>query len=97
MRHVEPPLAGRYALVDEIGAGGMGSVWRAWDVRERRHVAVKLLGRYDDAMLQRFVREQAVRIHHPHVVAPHGWAADGGRVLLAMDLVAGGSVEALLA
>jgi len=97
MRAGEPPLAGRYALVDEIGAGGMGSVWRARDLRERRYVAVKLLGRYDDALLQRFVREQAVRVHHRHVVAPHDWAADGGRVLLAMDLVGGGSVEDLLA
>jgi serine/threonine protein kinase len=96
MRAVEPPLAGRYVLLDEIGAGGMGSVWRARDLRAQRHVAVKLLGRYDDALLQRFVREQAVRVHHPHVVAPHDWAADGGRVLLAMDLVAGGSVESLL-
>lgn len=97
MRTPAPPLAGRYVLLDEIGAGGMGSVWRAWDVRERRHVAVKLLGRYDDALLQRFVREQGVRVRHPHVVAPHDWAADGGRVLLAMDLVAGGSVATLRA
>lgn len=97
MRTPEPPLAGRYVLLDEIGAGGMGSVWRAWDTREGRHVAVKLLGRYDDALLQRFVREQGVRVRHPHVVAPHDWAVDGGRVLLAMDLVAGGSVATLRA
>ncbi|MDP2775527.1 MAG: serine/threonine-protein kinase [Nocardioides sp.] len=96
MRPTHPPLAGRYVLLDQVGAGGMGSVWRAWDLRERRLVAAKLLGRYDDALLQRFVREQAVRIRHRHVVAPHDWAADGGRVLLAMDLVAGGSVEDLL-
>ena len=46
-------LAGRYLLADEIGVGGMGSVWRAWDLRERRHVAVKLLARHDEALLQR--------------------------------------------
>lgn len=97
MRAPDPPLAGRYALLDEIGSGGMGSVWRAWDLRARRQVAVKLLGRYDDPLLQRFVREQGVRVRHPHVVAPHDWAVDGGRVLLAMDLVAGGSVATLRA
>jgi serine/threonine protein kinase len=97
MGTTEPPLAGRYVLLDEVGAGGMGSVWRAWDLRERRLVAAKLLGRYDDALLQRFVREQAVRIRHPHVVAPTGWAADADRVVLTMDLVAGGSVETLRA
>lgn len=90
------PLAGRYLLLDQIGAGATGSVWRAWDLRERRHVAAKVLGRHDDTLLQRFVREQAVRVQHPHVVAPAGWAAGDDRVLLTMDLVAGGSLARLL-
>ncbi len=93
----ERAVAGRYVLLDQVGTGGMGSVWRAWDLRERRHVAVKVLGRHDDALLQRFVREQSVRVPHPHVVAPRDWAAEGGRVLIAMDLVAGGSLADLLA
>ena len=90
------PLAGRYLLVDQIGAGGMGSVWRAWDLRNRRFVAAKVLGRHDAGMLLRFVREQSVRIRHPHVVAPSGWAADDDLVVLTMDLVRGGSVQTLL-
>ena len=36
-------LAGRYAFVDVLGSGGMGSVWRVWDARESRYRAVKLL------------------------------------------------------
>jgi serine/threonine-protein kinase len=92
-----PPLAGRYVLLDQVGAGGMGSVWRAWDVREERYVAAKVLGQHDSSMLLRFVREQSVRIRHPHVVAPTGWAADDDLVVFTMDLVRGGSVEALLA
>jgi serine/threonine-protein kinase len=43
------------------------------------------------------VREQSVRVQHPHVVPPTGWAADDDVVVLTMDLVRGGSVEALLA
>jgi serine/threonine-protein kinase len=91
-----PPLAGRYALLDQIGAGAMGSVWRARDLRSGDLVAVKVLGAHDSSMLLRFVREQSVRIRHPHVVAPTGWAAEDHRVVFAMDLVRGGSLETLL-
>lgn len=90
------PLAGRYVLIDQIGAGGMGSVWRAWDLRRRVFVAAKVLGQHDSALLLRFVREQSVRIQHPHVVAPGGWAAEDHVVVISMDLVRGGSVATLL-
>jgi len=91
-----PPLAGRYLLVDRIGAGGMGAVWRAWDLRHRTFVAAKVLGQHDSGMLLRFVREQSVRIRHPHVVAPSGWAAEDDLVVFTMDLVRGGSVQTLI-
>ncbi len=89
-------VAGRYRLLDQVGTGGMGSVWRARDERTGRLVAVKVLGRHGSAVLARFVREQAVRVRHPHVVAPHGWAAEDELVVLAMELVTGGSVADLL-
>lgn len=92
-----PPLAGRYALLDQVGAGAMGSVWRARDRRTGELVAVKVLGAHDSTMLLRFVREQSVRVAHPHVVAPTGWAAEDHRVVFTMDLVRGGSVQTLLA
>jgi serine/threonine protein kinase len=91
-----PPLAGRYLLIDQIGAGGMGSVWRAWDLRNQGFVAAKVLGSHDSGMLLRFVREQSVRIRHPHVVAPSGWAAEDNLVIFTMDLVRGGSIQTLL-
>ena len=89
-------VAGRYLMLDQVGAGGMGSVWRARDLRSGRLVAVKVLGHHSGALLARFVREQAVRVRHPHVVAPTGWAADDELVVLAMDLVTGGSVADLV-
>ncbi|WP_371404131.1 protein kinase [Kribbella sp. NBC_00662] len=89
-------FAGRYRLIDLVGTGGMGSVWRAWDLRRSAYVAAKVLGQHDAATLLRFVREQSLRIEHPHVVAPHGWAADDDKVVFAMDLVGGGSVATLL-
>ncbi|MGW1772297.1 serine/threonine-protein kinase [Streptomyces sp. NPDC002104] len=85
-------FAGRYELIDPIGRGGAGAVWRAWDHRRRRYVAAKVLLHSDAHTLLRFVREQALRIDHPHVLAPASWAADDDKVLFTMDLVAGGSL-----
>ncbi|MBV7698874.1 serine/threonine-protein kinase [Streptomyces sp. TRM70350] len=89
-------FAGRYELVDPIGRGGVGAVWRAWDHRRRRYVAAKVLLQRDAHSLLRFVREQALRIDHPHVLAPASWAADDDKVLFTMDLVAGGSLAHLV-
>ncbi len=89
-------FAGRYELVDPIGRGGVGAVWRAWDYRRRRYVAAKVLQQSDAHSLLRFVREQALRIDHPHVLAPTSWAADDDKVLFTMNLVAGGSLVHLV-
>jgi serine/threonine-protein kinase len=89
-------FAGRYELVDPIARGGVGAVWRAWDHRRRRYVAAKVLLQSDAHSLLRFVREQALRIDHPHVLAPTSWAADDDKVLFTMDLVAGGSLVHLV-
>ncbi|MFD7130993.1 serine/threonine-protein kinase [Streptomyces sp. NPDC059894] len=89
-------FAGRYELADPIGRGGVGAVWRAWDHRRRRYVAAKVLQQRDAHALLRFVREQALRIDHPHVLAPASWAADDDKVLFTMDLVGGGSLVHLV-
>ncbi|MEV7205589.1 MULTISPECIES: protein kinase domain-containing protein [unclassified Streptomyces] len=89
-------FAGRYELVDPVGRGGVGAVWRAWDHRRRRYVAAKVLQQRDAHSLLRFVREQALRIDHPHVLAPASWAADDDQVLFTMDLVTGGSLVHLV-
>lgn len=90
-----PTVVGRYLLTDPVGVGGTGTVWRAWDLRSERYVAAKLLRSYDEVLLLRFVREQAVRIAHPHVLAPRGWAAEDDVAVIVSDLVRGGSVRDL--
>ncbi|SDT02962.1 serine/threonine-protein kinase [Jiangella sp. DSM 45060] len=90
-------FAGRYELVDVLGRGGMGDVWRVWDLRERVFRAAKLQRQSDGAALLRFVRESSTRVDHPHVLTPSSWWADDGRVLFVMPIVAGGSVAVLLA
>lgn len=89
-------FAGRYELADPIGRGGVGAVWRAWDHRRKRYVAAKVLRQQDAHALLRFVREQAFRFDHPHVLAPQSWAADDDQVLFTMGLVRGGSLAHLV-
>lgn len=91
------PVAGRYVLLEEIGRGATGTVHRARDLRTRTYVAAKVLRGGDADALLRFVREQAHRIEHPHVLAPIGWAAEDDVALIAMELVRGGSLRDLVA
>jgi eukaryotic-like serine/threonine-protein kinase len=90
-------VAGRFRLIEQIGEGATGTVWRARDRRRRKVVAVKVLSRHGADDVLRFVREQSLRVAHPHVVTPDGWAAEDDLVVLAMDLVRGGTADLLLA
>ncbi len=89
-------FGGRYELIDPIGQGGMGTVWRARDLKQQRVVAVKVLRQTDAYMLLRFVREQGLRIQHPNVVAPVGWLGEDDKVLFAMRLITGGSLSTVI-
>ncbi|WP_446665294.1 protein kinase domain-containing protein [Flexivirga sp. B27] len=88
-------FAGRYELIDIIGEGGMGSVWQVHDRKQDRVLAAKVLRQSDAGALLRFMREQGVRIHHPNVVTPLGWAGEDDRVLFTMQMVDGGAVSDL--
>ena len=64
---------GPYRLVTPAGAGGMAEVWRAYDVRLERYVAIKFLSpRYatDSDYLERFLREarSVSRLDHPNIL-----------------------------
>src|SRR5688572_13489074 len=87
---------GRYTLVERIGAGAMGVVWRAEDPTLGRQVAVKLLRRHDDSLTERLVREaqSMAQVNHPNVVTVYevGEAIDGS-TFIAMELVNGESLR----
>lgn len=89
-------IAGRFALCDPIGSGGSGTVWRAYDYKLRRYCAAKLLRQREAGDLLRFVREQSVRLDHPHIVSPYSWVAEDGTVLIASELMSGGSLHTLI-
>src|SRR5690242_14325994 len=85
----------RYTLVSEVGAGGMGVVWKARDERLGREVALKLLAQASvgsDVARARLVREAraAAKLQHEGIVHVYdvGETPDGGAFLV-MELVAG--------
>ncbi len=88
---------GRYLLLGSLGAGAMGTVYRAFDPELRRLVAVKLLaatGPRAERARARFRREaQAVaRLRHPNIVPVHDvGASNEGRPFIVMELVEGGA------
>lgn len=95
-------IAGRYELVEHIGAGGMGVVWRARDRVLHRDVAVKVIaglgpGASAVARLEREARAAAGLSRNPHVVTVHDYGRDGDRAYVVMELVEGCTLDKFLA
>jgi class 3 adenylate cyclase/ABC-type glycerol-3-phosphate transport system substrate-binding protein len=90
-----------YRIEERIGQGGMGVVYRAYDLRLRRTVALKLVTpelAVDERLRERFVRETelAMSLEHPNVVPVHDAGEVAGRLYMAMRLVAGTDLRELL-
>ena len=90
-----------YRLEELIGRGGMGVVYRAYDLRLKRPVALKLVAPAlagDERFRARFARESELlmSLEHPNVVPIHDAGDVGGRVYLAMRLVDGTDLGSLL-
>ena len=84
-----------------IGRGGMGVVYRAYDLRLKRPVALKLVApelARDERFRERFLRESelAASLEHPNVVPIYDAGEVDGRLYLAMRLVEGTDLRALL-
>ncbi|WP_262413821.1 serine/threonine-protein kinase [Actinacidiphila acidipaludis] len=87
----------RYRLDAPLGRGGMGEVWRAWDTRLGRPVAVKVLAgpaSVPEDAVARFQHEArtAARLSHPHIVGVYDVGAADDRSFLVMELVPGRSL-----
>ncbi|WIM87621.1 serine/threonine-protein kinase PknD [Candidatus Mycobacterium wuenschmannii] len=92
---------GNYRLLELLGRGGMGEVWRAHDTVIDRIVAIKILPpdiSQDDVFQQRFRREAhaAARLNSAHVVPIHTHGEIGGRLFVDMRLVEGDNLQSLL-
>lgn len=92
---------GRYEIVDKIGRGGMGEVYRARDTRLGRDVALKFIPAAlfaDKSLRTRFEREarSAGSLNHPNIVTIHELGEHDGRLFIAMELVDGAALRRLI-
>ena len=89
---------GRYRIVDQIGAGGMGEVYRAVDIQLDREVAIKILPEefaQEPERLARFEREARLlaALNHPHIATIHGLENEEGVRFLVLELVDGDDLQ----
>jgi serine/threonine-protein kinase len=91
----------RYRLEKRVGAGGMAVVFRAWDERLDRWVALKVLApalATDEVFRRRFLREAraAAAVDDPHIIPVFEAGESGGALFIAMRYVPGGDVRSLV-
>ncbi|WP_428308160.1 protein kinase domain-containing protein [Lacipirellula sp.] len=98
------PAEGRIAnfeLIEKIGSGSSGELWKAKDLRLRRLVALKIshASATNDDELQRFLREAraAAQLRHPHIVSIYDTGRDGDAAYLVADLIDGPNLAERLA
>lgn len=92
---------GHYHIEDRLGRGGMGEIFRAFDTKERRSVAIKTIQARiadDDQVYRRFVREikLASRLHHPAIVEVYEVLHVNGGACVVMELVDGFTLKEAL-
>jgi len=93
-------IGGHYRVVRELGRGGMGVVFQAFDETLRRPVAIKQLqreGRTEPQELERFLHEARLvaQLKHPHIAEIHA-VVGGGDLLLVFEYVEGQSLDRLV-
>jgi len=94
------PIA-HFQLIEKIGSGAMGEVWKARDTRLHRLVAIKLprAGQLNEADLHRFLREgrAAAQLRHPQLAAVHDAGREGDLAYIVADYVEGDDLKKHLA
>lgn len=91
-------VLGHYRIVEKIGAGGMGEVYRAHDDQLDRDVALKVLpaGTLSDEAARKQFRQEALalaKLNHPNVETVHEFNTQDGVDFLAMELIQGNSLK----
>lgn len=96
-----PAQLAQFRIIERLGRGGMGVVYRAMDEKLKRHVALKVLPEgfaADEDRRKRFVREaqSAAAVLHPNVATIFEVGESEGRIFIAMELVEGAPLRASL-
>ncbi|MBX5448605.1 protein kinase domain-containing protein [Thermogemmatispora sp.] len=94
-------IAGRYEIREHIATGGMASVFKTWDHRVERIVAIKVLRSLDKNDLravERFRREAraAAALAHPNAVTIYDFVEEGGQYFLVMEYIQGPTLKQLI-
>ena len=94
-------ILGPYEIVAQIGAGGMGVVWKAFDPSLSRHVAIKILPsdlHKDPEWRLRFQREAqaAARLDHPNIAVIHQVGEEDGNPFIVMQLLEGRTLRQII-
>jgi serine/threonine protein kinase len=94
-------MLGPYRIVDRLGSGGMGEVYRATDTRLPRDVALKVLAAgslADPERKRRFLSEARAiaALNHPHIVTFHDLLSEGDENVLVLEYVAGTTLDRIL-
>lgn len=94
-------LNGRYKLLEQVGSGGMATVYKAADKALGRNVAIKLLHKsltQDSEFVQRFQHEAhaAANLTHPNIVTVHDIGQDNGNFYIVMEFVIGRSLKQII-
>src|SRR5919201_749768 len=84
----------RFRICERVGSGGMGTVYRAFDERLQREVAVKEIASSDPGRVAREA-QAAARLNHPGIVTLYELGSEGGRALLVSELVEGATLAEL--
>lgn len=89
---------GKYQIENELGHGGMGKVYKGYDERFDRYVAIKVMPEAlarEESFRQRFEREAKIiaTLQHPGIVPVHDFGEDNGRLYLVMRYMTGGSLR----
>lgn len=102
-QNLEDVFLGRYKVNELIGSGAMGSVFKAWDPKLRRDVALKTIRvsaeDFDREKLVKSLLEEAsisARFHHPNIVTTYDVADTGKNAYIAMEFVQGVSLDSYL-
>ena len=98
---LEHKTLGRFTLLEELGHGAFGSVWKARDEQLERFVAIKLprKERLDATEREQFMREAraAAQLRYPHIVGVHEVGLEDDQLFIVSDLVDGVTLAAALA
>jgi serine/threonine protein kinase len=94
-------VLGRYQIIEELGRGGMGVVYRAYQPSLNRHVAVKILPPqlgFDQQFVDRFLREAraAASLRHPNIVVIYDVGQEQGVYFIAMEHLEGRTLKQLV-